>query len=158
MKKTIFLFFALFCFARAEQRITLVNTTGSLVKFVLYAEDYTFETGKLVGPLSTLTVVEGRDSNFTFDVFNYSDGSSLSWAVVSGGYIGGGASQAVSVCYHPTIDDGLSVVFGEVFTVVSWSLAWQVLAIGCGMVVVPLTLAMALRAVRRGLASNLPLS
>jgi len=69
------------------------------------------------------------------------------------------SSKEVHIMYDGSSFTGVSVT--DIRDPVSfdfWQIAWQVVGIGAGMVVVPFTLSMALRAVRRGLNTNLPLS
>jgi len=156
MKIFIFSFVAL-CFSPfvfASHVITFANGFAYPVRVAVYGSqsDYTF----FVAPNSVgssgfvpfdMTVFEVEVADLSGSTLGYTDYSYS-------------ATDAVLNFSLPNPSDVSSLYAsgGPPLGSVSWDLAWQVLAIGCGMVVAPFTLSMALRAVRRGLNTNLPLS
>jgi len=166
MKKT--LLYLLICASALAYPATVSVTNGSntplFVSIDPFAPEFHLVSGQTLHFASDLT----GDTPFVFycerlDGTNFASGDSYIYNESLGYYSSsvlhyhftisqsGDAYFLKTAAYSPQISD---LVRGSLL----WPFAWQLVAIGCGMVVVPFTLAMALRAVRRGLASNLPLS
>jgi len=147
----IFLFFSCRVFGLD---VVLVNSSPAVVVFTI--DDALNQTP--VQPYSVLSI-SVSDSNLVSDGLLYF--ASYVYTV-GGGYLGETSSFG-EVAFPRQIflnysDTGSSADYSFVpidnAPSALWSFAWQAFAIGCGCMVVPATLSMALRAVRRGLTHN----
>jgi len=160
MKNYIFILFLFFASPAFAISATFMNSSSASVLFVVSGPDASFPVAA-----NSVLVVElpsswfyPDETDFLTDIYVFDTTFSTLLASGSGSAVG----DSVDTFYAEYSPDGygslVNISTARVRSPVTWALAWQVLAIGCGMVVVPFTLSMALRAVRRGLNTNLPLS